>query len=324
VNGVHPRPGKTPPWDPEPTWGDHGVLLRLELDGTELARYVDGTGSPGFDSPRPHLHPVRTRAGVTVTDAAPPDHTWHVGAGIGVQDVDGSNIWGGRTYLPDQGYTWRPDHGRMTHREWLRRTPASVSHRLDWTDADGAVQVEEIRDLAWAQVDEDAWRLDLGFALRPGAGRSVVRLGSPGSNGRQAAGYGGLFWRVASCREIDVRTPLGRGEHAVHGTRPADGARWLAWSAVTTNPVTGASGEFTLVVIPRDADTARDPWFVRVADYPGIGSALAWDAALAVREAAPVRRAFTWVIADGRWSDDRVAAAVRDATDDLSGGPTDD
>ncbi|MBO1752476.1 PmoA family protein [Actinotalea sp. BY-33] len=317
-----PRPVKIPPWSEAPTWREHGDLLRVEIAGTEVARYVDGSGSPDFDSPRPHLHPVRTPGGTVVTDAAPLDHTWHLGLAVGVQDVAGANLWGGRTYLRGAGYTWRRDHGRIVHQEWVRRAPGSVSHRLLWAGPDGQTLLEEVRDLAWSPLDAGSWRLDLAFHLNlPEGVEEPVELGSPGSHGRDQGGYGGLFWRVAPCEGIDLRTPAARGEAAVHGTRPADGARWLAWSATASAAGgdgaadRGAEGaqDFTIAVLPADEQTAQDPWFVRAADYPGLGSALAWDAPVEVG-AAGLSRSFTILVADGRWEDGRVEAALQDMT----------
>ncbi|MCL3859402.1 PmoA family protein [Actinotalea sp. K2] len=299
-------PLKTPPWDPAPHRGRHQVLLIVQAGRTEVLRYVDGTGSPAFDSPRPHLHPVRTRGGVVVTDAAPADHTWHHGVSIGVQDVEGNNLWGGRTYLPQEGYTWRHDHGTVQHDEWLRRVPGTVSHRLVWSDAQGTALLEEVRDLTWTMLDDSTWQLDLSFELTLPADRTEpVTLGSPGSHGRALGGYGGMFWRVAACHDVDLRTPLARGEEAVHGSRPADGATWLAWSA-TADEQDGPGGDFTVAVAPADEATAGDPWFTRVDSYPGIGSALAWSSPARVTTDAPLRRSFTWVVADGRLDDDAV------------------
>lgn len=303
-------PVKAPPWEPQPRWSRHHDLLAVHMGSTEVLRYTDGTGSPAFDAPRPHLHPLRTRGGVVLTDASPRDHTWHLGLSVGVQDVDGTNLWGGRTYLPEQGYTWRHDHGRVVHRSWLRRMPGTVAHLLTWLDPGGTPLLQEERELSWSAVDDATWRLHLGVTLRLPAGppsadeREPVALGSPGSNGRAQAGYGGVFCRLAPCHDVEVTTPLGSGEDAVHGSRPADGARWLAWRAtVGDSPV-------TVAVAPGDDVTAQDPWFVRVSSYPGIGSALAWDRPLLVGEGSPVRRTFTWVFADGRLPDHAVEAAL--------------
>lgn len=331
-------PRKVPPWDPEPRWSPHGTLLRVGVGGTTVLHYADGTGSPAFDAPRPHLHPLRTLAGVPVTDAAPPDHSWHLGLSVGVQDVDGANLWGGRTYLREDGYTWRRDHGRTVHRAWEQRLPGAVTHRLDWLGPDDAVLLVETRELAWEVLDDRTWRLDLATTLRcPSVGPAgPVALGSPGSNGREAAGYGGIFWRFAPCEDVDVRTADARGEDRVHGSRPADHpGRWLAWSAHVpaaappvppgyptwsaagvpaggAEPESRTAGDVTVVALPGDDATAADPWFVRVGGYPGLGSALAWDTPVRVTPDAPLRRSMTFLVADGRWSDDDVVARLAD------------
>lgn len=299
------------PWAPA-----HAALARLTVGGADVATYVDGAGTSALDSPRPHLHPVRTLAGVCVTDVAPSDHTWHAGVGLAVQDVDGNNLWGGRTYLPGRGYTWRPDHGRITHEGWVEpptgavqpavggaepATGAEVStgravERLAWRGHDGTVLLTETRTLTWTAAPE-GWELGVESVLT--AGGAPVTLGSPGTNGREGGGYGGFFWRLPSCTDVDVHTPEAAGEEAVHGTV----APWLAWSASTSG------GNFTLVLAGATSETAADPWFVRVSGYPGIGSALAWEEPVVVTPGKPLTRAFRVLVADGRLSGEAVASA---------------
>ena len=76
-----------------------------------------------------------------------------------------------------------------------------------------------------------AWVLELNFTLSVPAAADfdAVRLGSPGSNGREAGGYGGFFWRLPRTDELTVRTPDAVGEADVHGTV----ADWLAVSLRT-------------------------------------------------------------------------------------------
>lgn len=300
------------PWAPT-----HRPLATLSVDGSAVAEYVDGTGTSALDSPRPHLHPVRTASGVVVTDAVPGDHTWHAGAGLAVQDVAGHNLWGGRTYLPGRGYTWRADHGRITHEEWLE-APANGPdvgrgvERLAWRGHDGEPLLTETRTLTWAP-DELGWVLGLESTLHNDSGADVP-LGSPGSNGRENGGYGGFFWRLPASSDVDVRTPDARGEDAVHGTV----APWLAWSATAAGTAAGARGEgaaepggdVTLVFAGATARTQQDPWFVRVSGYPGVGSSLAWDSPLVVPAGGAVTRAFRVLVADGRLADDAVDAAA--------------
>jgi hypothetical protein len=62
-----------------------------------------------------------------------------------------------------------------------------------------------------------------------------------------------------------------------------------------------------------DETTAGDPWFVRVKDYPGIGSAIAWDARTPV-PAHGLSRRYRAAVVDGTVSTieaDELAAALR-------------
>ena len=86
------------------------------------------------------------------------------------------------------------------------------------------------------------------------------------------AGAGGV------ARAAGVRRVQADGEERVHGSR----APWLAL----------AGEDWTLVFVAGD-----DPWFVRVAQYPGVGTALAWDTPLDLRgRAGP---GVSVVVADG-------------------------
>lgn len=259
------------------------ALAELTVGDAVVATYVDGADLAAELAPRPFLHPVRTLAGTVATDAVPEDHRWHLGVCLGVQDVAGANLWGGRTYVRGEGYTWLPDHGVMAHVGWRRRAPGLLDQDLSWRGPDGAELLRERRELA-ARPVEGGWALDIAFTLvATGEPRA---LGSPATNGRDGAGYGGLFWRLP--RRGDVFTPEARGEDAVHGSR----APWIAYQGANGAP-------FTLVLGATDPETAADPWFVRLAGYPGIGSSLAATSPVVVGPEPGLRRAFTAVLADG-------------------------
>ncbi|MHA7289828.1 DUF6807 family protein [Arthrobacter sp. MDT3-24] len=274
----------------------------FDLAGHPVADYQDGSGIRAVSSPRPYLHPVRTLAGTVVTDHQPLDHVWHLGVGVALQDVDGVNFWGGRTYTRAAGeYVWRPDHGSIVRAG--RPSPGEPSaakgkltENFAWNGPDGAPILTEQRTWTWAAVGPSAWRLTLDFALSP-AGNQPVSLGSPGSNGRVGGGYGGFFWRLPECSGARVWTPSGAGESAVHGSVTP----WLAWSGGFTGGTfdggTRQSGAATLVFVA--AADSTDPWFVRVDGYPGVGQSLAWDAPVIAEPGTPVRRSVTVLIADG-------------------------
>jgi predicted dehydrogenase len=270
----------------------------LRIGETAVATYDPGFDTIPTSSPRPFLHPVRTLGGFVVTDAYPADHDWHVGIGVAVQGVNGWNLWGGRTYVRDAGYQWLGDHGRIEHVRWNERGTGRAVEELAWVDSAGGELLRERRELRWGRAagespqNAGAWVLELSFTLSvpPAAEFDFVKLGSPGSNGREAGGYGGFFWRLPRTDAVTVRTPDAIGEADVHGTV----ADWLAVSLETGGDAA------TIVVLPTDPVTGSDRWFVRCSGYPGIGSSLAWDQPVEVARSRPVRRGFRAVIADGR------------------------
>lgn len=280
-----------------------GVQPPFTVNGKAVARPADGSRITPTSSPRPYLHPVSTLAGTVVTDHLPEDHVWHLGAGVAIQAVDGVNFWGGRTYTRDAGaYVWRKDHGRIVTLS-VENDGGSRTETLNWLAPDGSPLLSEQRTWKWAAVNASTWRLTLGFELTP-SGPDPVKLGSPGSNGRPQGGYGGFFWRLPAVDGASVWTASARGEDAVHGTIPSPGAPWLAWSGTFRNGESDG-GPATLVFLPgaflpgMGAGQPRDPWFVRVAGYPGVGLSLAWEQAATASHARPLHRNVTVLVADG-------------------------
>jgi hypothetical protein len=153
-------------------------------------------------------------------------------------------------------------------------------------------------------MNEQSWKLTFESSLRADSG---AKLASPGSKGRIGGGYGGFFWRLPACDDVQVFTDQARGEVAVHGTV----APWVAWSAdFTAGP--GMSGPATIVIAAPGAARAAEPWFVRVRNYPGIGSALAWDRPLVLSPGTVLRRRFDVAIADGRLTEAQTKALAAD------------
>ncbi|MFY1691079.1 PmoA family protein [Plantactinospora sp. WMMB782] len=310
--------------------GEDLTGVRLRVRGETVAEYVldDPFVDPRWGR-RPYLHPVRTLGGAVLTDTLPEDHRWHLGVSVAMQDVSGSNLWGGRTYLRDVGYTWRDDHGRIVHDDWLPDAPAGTTpggttpggttsggpalggpapdgaasgrrddgfaERLCWLDPSGATLLTEERRVAATGLTgrDDAWLLDFGYALTAPADRDVV-LGSPATNGRpDGAGYGGFFWRVAPGRHRAF-SPAAEGEERVNGsTEP-----WLALAGAA------ADGRRYTLVFAGLAD--GDHWFVRTGIYPGVCVALAFARTLPVPAGSTVRRRHRIVVADGWLTRDEI------------------
>lgn len=265
----------------------------LAVDGRPVAWLQDGSRITPTSVPRPYLHPVTTLAGTVVTDHLPADHVWHLGAGVAIQDVAGVNFWGGRTYTRRAGgYVWQDDHGHIEITD-TAESPGGLHQTLHWVGPDGTAVLTEQRRWRYDAVGPSVWKLGLDFELAP-VGPEPVALGSPGSNGRENGGYGGFFWRLPPASDARIRTARAEGEDAVHGTV----APWLAWSGVFGAAGRSASGqEATLVFLA--SPQAPDPWFVRLAGYPGVGLSLAWDSPLLATRDNPVRRTVTVLVADG-------------------------
>ncbi|WP_010525992.1 DUF6807 family protein [Nesterenkonia sp. F] len=301
------------PWAAPPAT-DGELTIRDAGARRAVAELRTGEDLSPTDSPRPFLDRVRTRGGVVVTDQQPLDHTWHLGVSVALQDVDGTNFWGGRTYTRDAGrYIWRADHGRirpaeqrLTHDVAALDGGSRLHQRLDWIDDRGAALLVEERSVTAAGLGSagaagpdvpDSWALDVSFALTPAVDRTVM-LGSPGSNGRVGGGYGGFFWRLPAVEDAAICTAEAEGEEGVHGSV----TDWLMYSG-RFGSVHGG-GEATLVLASTDAD----PWFVRCSGYPGVGMSLAWDAPVAAEPGRQVARRVRVAVVDGRLDRDQAAA----------------
>lgn len=285
------------------------TLAQLEVNEAPVARYVDGRDLPVTLAPRPFLHPVLTLAGTVVTDERPEDHAWHLGVGFAVQDVAGHNLWGGRTYVRDLGYTWKDDHGSMRHEGFQRLSPGGFVTELTWLGADGGALIHELREVqahtvaptegAAGASDEPlrAWILTWYTTITVVRDADVA-LGSPATNGRDGGAYGGFFWRLPPMDDMTISTPGASGETAVHGSRAA----WLGIAGTVRGPDSASHRPITLVAAGLDELTRHDAWFVRAEGYPGFGSSLAREAPLMLRHGHSARRAFGVVVADGAQS----------------------
>ncbi|MFJ7072386.1 PmoA family protein [Streptomyces sp. NPDC098781] len=270
----------------------------LRVAGRPVGRYVTRPELPARLSPRPYLHPVTTLAGTAVTELGPADHAHHLGVGVAVPDVEGANFWGGRTYVRDRGPTELDNHGAQRHSSFQLRDPDGFVEELRWVAA-GAELLRERRTVAATELTATAWALDFTFSLTNVTARPLS-IGSPATNGRPGAAYGGFFWRARKeQRPPEVFTADREGEAAIHGTR----ADWVAL----------VGGTWTLVFAGATEQTRRDPWFVRAEEYPGVGSSLASEERLTVEPGETVVRRIATVVADGHLPRPEAAALVRKA-----------
>lgn len=229
------------------------TLDLIGLGHPGVVRYHDGHDVAPTLSPRPYLT-AAIGGGLALTDVSPADHLHHLGISLALPDVNGTSFWGGRTYRRGDGSILLDNHGTQRVRERELADGHLVEH-LDWRTREGALLLVERRTIAVAER-EVGWDLVWQSELTPAA--RDVSFGSPQTNGRDGAFYGGIFWR-APFGGAEVRTADGVGVEIAHGSH----SPWLELTA----------GEVVLVA----ATSTGMPWFVRAEGYVGFCPAIAVD-----------------------------------------------
>ena len=239
--------------------------------GTELFRYVYLPPEAALESARPYFHPVRTLGGDLVSLYRSHDHVWHKGIAWSLSNVGQANFWGGPTYTRDGGYRQLDNNGRMVHDGFdaldVRDQVLRIDERVTWVTRQGETWIAETRQIRATVLAGDTptgehsvWRLSFATAMRNVAGH-VVGIGSPGTEGRENAGYSGLFWRgPRSFSGGTVLTPDGPGGDELMGWR----GPWLGY----TGRHDGHGRASTLVFCDRPENFAGPTqWFVRTGMY---------------------------------------------------------
>lgn len=264
---------------------------QITLAGMEVARYSAGEDLDPQYSRRPYLHPVHTLAGVAMTEILAADHPHHYGISMAVPDVNGTSYWGGSTFVRDQGSTMLANHGQQVSLQRTARTSAggaqTVREELRWHTEHGVDQVTETRTLlARLLPGENAWSLTWTSVLRPSGG--AVTIGSPATNGRPGAGYGGIFWRLAQAAETQVLSVNGAGESTAHESD----SPWLAINQRSDDTRTG------LLLSQPGPESRR--WFLRSTQYVGAGPMLAAETTVTIEPGSTLTTTLRGIVLD-RW-----------------------
>jgi len=271
--------------------------------GAELFRYVYRPTEVQYESPRPYLHPIRTRSGKLVTVFRPHDHVWHKGIALSLPNVGPTNFWGGATYTRATGYANLENNGSMEHVELLEASveasAATFSHKLTWLTqpaagkAEGKPVVDEVRTIrAIAGDDEDFWTLTWTTEITNVQGSPLV-IGSPTTEGRDNAGYGGLFWR-------GPRSFTGGFMVGADGTEGEDlrgtQSQWAGFSGKHDD----IDAESTVVFI--DGNYGSDlptKWFARAEPFACLNPAPFFDEEHTLEHGESLTLHYAVVIADG-------------------------
>ncbi|WP_457965924.1 PmoA family protein [Arthrobacter sp. D1-29] len=305
----------------ELTYSDDGTTLAFSAGGQELARYTYRPGDDQYESPRPYFHPLRTLGGDEVTIARPWDHVWHKGLSWALPNVGKDNFWGGATYTRETEYANLDNNGAMNHEAFTGITDSdggiTAAEALTWTSQDGKPVIAEkrrfnIRLLEVPPAGEEgraAWAI-LFETEMTNVSPDTIEIGSPTTEGRNNAGYGGLFWRgPRSFTGGEFRSPDGTGADEFMGTR----SPWIAFTG--QHDVTC---RFSSIMFVEDSANPGAPnqWFARSSMFACLGSAPFFSEVVPLKEGQPLTYRYAVVISDGKADGDtadRLAEAAKAA-----------
>ncbi|MFZ0214377.1 MAG: PmoA family protein, partial [Candidatus Dormiibacterota bacterium] len=283
-----------------------GSHVELRLDDALLHRYVYCPAADQRESPRPYFHPLRTLAGETVTIYRPHDHLWHHGLSMTMAQLSGENFWGGPTYVRDEGYVQQANNGRIAHLGWRELSAEHMVEDLRWVTQDERAVLDEVRDMRLLGPDRDGgwWGLDLSFRLTNVSGSPLV-FGSPTTQGRPQAGYGGLFWRgPRSFLHGSILAGGGLQGPETMGRQ----ATWIAFEG--RHDGTAAGSTIAFVDSPGNP---RHPtqWFVREDPYACVSASFMYDRELELGAGEVLSLRYAVVIAAGAWAAERIDEVAR-------------
>lgn len=276
---------------------ERGRSLRLTHDGGDLFRYVYRPWDAQLEAPRPYLHPIRTLGGDVVSLYRPHDHVWHKGIAWSLPNVGPANFWGGPTYLRDAGYRQLANDGSIEHRSFdrIETSPERVliDERLEWVTEQGETWFSERRGLrVTAAPDRGAWTLVFTTSFT-NLTDEAMPFGSPTTEGRPNAGYGGLFWRgPRSFSGGRVHAEGREGGDDLMGTR----SPWMGF----VGRHDGKDGASTLVFVDAP-DNPGHPvkWFVRSGIFACVCPAPFFDEVVTVGAGEALAYRYAVVVADG-------------------------
>ena len=276
---------------------EHGRSLAVSYREQPLVRYVYRPWDPQLESPRPYFHPIASLAGDVVSLYRPHDHVWHKGIALSLPNVGDANFWGGVTYVRDRGYVQLPNNGSMVHQGFdaveATGDAVRVLHRLTWVTEQGEPWFAERRGFR-VTVDPggDHWILTFDTSFTNVTDREIV-IGSPTTQGRDNAGYGGLFWRgPRSFSGGRVYAPDRTGGDDLMGLR----APWMGYAGQHDG-----NQRWSTLVFVDGAGNVDHPtrWFVRTGIFGCVCPAPFFDTELPVGPGDTVTLRYAVAIASG-------------------------
>lgn len=303
---------------------DDGAALTVRLAApqaggapVDLVRYVYRPTDVQLESPRPYFHPLRTVGGDLVSLFRPHDHVWHKGIAWSLPNVGPHNFWGGPTYVRGQEYVQLDNDGSMVHEGFTAERAdddgVTVTESLTWVTQAGERVVKESRTFTVTLADtaspEDSttdgladdgpgWVLTFQTTMTNISG-GALPIGSPTTNGRENAGYGGLFWRgPRSFTGGTILAPGFAGGEEIRGQR----APWVGFTG--THDETARRSTLVMVDSPDNprgpSSPGLDPeWFARNEWFACVCAAPAFSEEIPFAPEESLTFRYAVVIADG-------------------------
>lgn len=302
---------------------DDGRALTFTVGAQDIATYTYLPVDEQYESPRPFFHPLKTLEGDEVTISRPWDHVWHKGLSWALPNVGEHNFWGGATYTRDTGYANLDNNGAMNHQAFTSIEDSgegiTAAETLLWSaQPSGAGQngqpliVEKRRFGIQLLPILNAWALLFETEMSNVSG-DEIGIGSPTTEGRDNAGYGGLFWRgPRSFTGGEFRSEAGTGADEFMGTR----SEWIAFTG--QHDVTCRKSSI-LFVEDQANPGASNQWFARSSMFACLGSAPFFSEVVPLTEAEPLTYRYAVVIADGDLEGGQAAALAAAAKAALEG-----
>ncbi|MGA8788888.1 MAG: PmoA family protein [Paenarthrobacter sp.] len=309
------------------SYTDDGSSLTFTVGDQDIATYTYRPTDDQYESPRPFFHPLTTLEGDEVTISRPWDHVWHKGLSWALPNVGEHNFWGGATYTRETGYANLDNNGAMNHEAFTSIEVTGIegagagitaTETLLWTAQPaesrpsqqcqaGAPLIREQRRFAIQLLPTgNAWALLFETTMDNVSG-AEIGIGSPTTEGRDNAGYGGLFWRgPRSFTGGEFRSENGTGGDEFMGTR----SPWIAFTG--QHDVTCRKSSI-LFVEDQANPGASNQWFARSSMFACLGSAPFFSEVVPLKEGQPLTYRYAVVIADGALEDQQAAALAEAA-----------
>ncbi len=290
-------------------WTD---AVTATVDDDEIGTYVFAPDAVASESPKPYWHPLRTLDGGLVTGYRPWDHRWHKGLQLTWTHLSGQNFWGGPTYVHGEGYVMRDNAGRMRHDSFHdvrdRGDEVGFTEALTWIASTGEEWVAEERTHRLHGLDpaRGLWVMDFATTIRNIRGADL-EFGSPTTQGRERAGYTGLFLRMPRAWTGGrVLSPLGAG-----GADELMG-RQAPWAAFSGQHDDVDGGATVLVYAGTTSGPRPIEWFVRSEHFPVLAPSPAFHEAFTLADGEELRLTHRHVFLDRIWDEAELAALAEE------------